>query len=1157
MRVTILKCIFLFVTTSFLSAKEASAQEILDRQVTLNVKDITLKAALRQLENATRVRFSYSRNIINLNQTVNINAESEVLAKVLQRLLNPLAIDYQVVDDQILLYNTKKKSSNLNEAVSHFAIEDRMLSVQYLAFQGRVISAVSGQGLPDVSVQVKNTNFGTTTDKNGSFSLNIPNGNAILILSYVGFLTKEISVNNQSFLEITLNPDVKIQDEVVVVGYGTQKRKDLTGSISSVNAATIEKIPVVSLDQALQGRAAGVQVTNNDGAPGGNISVLIRGVGSLASGGNNPLYVVDGYPLEGGINNINPSDIATIDVLKDASATAIYGIRAANGVVIVTTKKGRKDGGVQISVDAYSAFQGEPQKYKVLNAQQFATLANDVAANDPQQNFKVFDAWKTPSSLTNVDWQNALYRSGLTQNYSVALRGGNDKVQTSASFGYFGQKGIVVGSYFKRFTLGLNLDYAATKWLKSSTSIKYSNQNANNPFGTGSLVQLTQLPPTLDGGNKLTNQITDGNGFGFYNPIYTYVAKHSNPLYGINNNEYRNLTNYVLASSSLEATIIKGLKVRTNGGVNISNYNGAYYQPEDNRLVAQYGSQAGASQNASASQSLDQSFDWVWENTISYDKIYRQHNVNVLGGVSAQKNTFNHFGGSGIPPNSVIRDLSRFSNLKLDANGQTIQTLASTFARLTYQYADRYIVTGTLRRDGSSKFDTGAQYGVFPSASVAWKLKNESFMQNVSWLHDIKLRGSYGVVGNQSPIGAFQYQALYQTGTAAITSGNLGYPFNKLFQNGIAQSQPANPNLKWETDYQTDIGIDASFLHGDLTVTIDWFKRRSKDFLLKLDAPAQSGYEKLTRNVGEMENRGLEFAANYNHSIRKDLFYSVGLTLTTINNKLTKLTSGANSIGNFGGLSLSGIGWSDFTQTNVGGSVGDFFGYKSLGIFQSETQIDALNAKSPSGHYQYTANGAGDRYYADINGDGQVTADDRVSLGSPLPKFFSGLNLDVNYKAWDANAFFYGVFGNKILSYVESTLQSFQNRTFVGVQNVSEEYYNNRWTTTNSSNTYSKANYNDDVLGNNVPSSAWVQDGSFVKLKNLTIGYSFAPGWIKKITATKLRAYISTQNLFTITKYKGLDPEIGLQGGNATQNGIDNGTYPSSRFATVGINVVF
>ncbi len=1008
------------------------------------------------------------------------------------------------------------------------------------------------------TVSVKGSNVSTTTNADGMYSITVPAGSKTLVFSTVGFATREVAVGNSTSLDIKMEIQSSSLNEVVVVGYGTQKRKDLTGSVSSVSAAQIEKVPVTTLDQALQGRAAGVQVTNNDGAPGGNISVLIRGVGSLASNGNGPLYVVDGYPINGGINNINPSDIATIDVLKDASATAIYGIRAANGVVIVTTKKGRKSG-VQISVDAYTALQSEPKKYKVLNAQEFATLANQVAAADPQQNFQVFGPWKTPASLHDVNWQDALYRKGLTQNYSVAIRGGNEKVQSAASFGYYDQKGIVLGSYFKRFTIGLNLDYAPYKWLKSATSVKYSYQNSNNPFGTGSLVQLSELPPTLDSGNRLTNQIKDANGqYGFFNPIYTYVAKYSNPQYNIENNKYQNITNYILANSSLEATLFDGLKVKTNAGVNISQYSGSYYQPEDGRLVNQYGSQAGATANAFYNQHLNQTFEWLWENTLSYDKTFGAHTINFLGGISAQKNTNSLMGGSGIPPNGIIRDLAQVTNLILDrnGNGQNIYTLASQFARLTYKFADKYILTGTVRRDGSSKFDTGHQYGVFPSGAIAWKVKEESFLKDASWISDLKVRGSYGLVGNQGSIGLYQYQGLYTTGLAASNSGNLGYPFNKIYQRGYAQTQPANPDLKWETDYQTDIGFDASFLQGNLTFTADWFKRKSKDFLLTLAAPAQSGYNFLTRNVGSMENTGFEFALNYDHNTR-NFKYGLGLTVTTVKNKLTSITSGTNFVTNFGGLSVAGIGWSTFTQTKIGQAVGEFYGYQSLGIFQTKAQIDALNAKAPNGFYQKTSTGAGDRYFADTNGDGFVNADDQVSLGSPLPKFYGGLNVDMSTKSWDFNAYFYGVYGNKILSYVESAMQSFQNRSFVGVQNVSNEYYTNRWTATNPSNTYARASYNDDVTGNNVPSSAWIQNGSFLKLKNVTVGYTLPLSMVNKLSISKVRVYFSTQNLFTITSYKGLDPEIGLQNGNATQNGVDNGTYPSSRFYTLGLNVTF
>lgn len=1041
---------------------------------------------------------------------------------------------------------------------------------QQKTITGNVTSVTTGEPLVGVTVSVKASNEATQTNSKGDFSIPVPSSAQTLIISYVGYETKNVDLNGETQIKVQLQISNSKLNEVVVIGYGSQKRKDLTGSVSSIGAETIEKVPVTTLDQALQGRAAGVQVTNNDGAPGGNMTVLIRGVGSLASYGNGPLYVVDGYPVSTGINNINPDDIESIQVLKDASATAIYGIRAANGVVLVTTKKGGK-GKTQISLDAYNAFQSKPKMYDVLNAQQWATLANEVADADSQHNFNELPIWRNPPALTNLDWQNALYRPGLTQSYTVAIRGGSDKVQAATSVGYYNQKGIVLGSYFKRFTLGLNLDYTPTKWLRSSTSARYAYENSNNPFGTNSLTQLTELPPTMDSGNKFTSLIKDANGnYGFYNPKNTYVAKYGNPVYTIENNEYQNINNYFLGSSSLEATIFNGLKIKTNAGVNITTYNGSYFQPEDNRLNEQY-NLGGATQNALYSQHLNQTFEWLWENTISYDRTFGDHMINFVGGISAQKNTWTGMGGSGIPPNAVIRDLSQVRNLQLDVNnppgtntgnGQNIYTLESQFARLTYGYKDKYLVTGTIRRDGSSKFDTGHQYGTFPSGAIAWKIKQESFLKNTDWLSELKLRGSYGVVGNQATIPLFQYQALYSTGgPATLNPGNLGYPFDKIYQGGIAATQPANPDLKWETDYQTDIGLDAGFLNGDLTLTMDWFNRKSKDFLLTLAAPAQSGYNFLTRNVGSAVNKGLEIAVNYNHTVR-DFNYGIALTFTTVDNTLTSITSGTNFVTNFGGLTLPGIGWTTFTETNIGQPIGEFYGYKSLGIFQSKAQVDALNAaaaaKNPSNqYYQKSATGAGDRYFADTNGDGHVTADDQVSLGSPLPKFYGGLNLDGSYKAWDFNVYFYGVYGNKILNYQKSALESFQNRSFVGVENVSVEYFKNHWTPDNPSNTYSRATYNDDAVGSNVPSSAWIEDGSFIKLKNITVGYTFPSSIINKISATKLRVYVSSQNLFTITKYSGLDPEIGLQNGNATQNGVDNGTYPSSRYFTVGLNLTF
>lgn len=1039
-------------------------------------------------------------------------------------------------------------------------------------FTGRVVSD-SGTAVSGVSVRVRGSNIGAISGEDGYFTVSASPG-ATLEFSAVGYTSFEGKVGSNTIFQIVANRNNQALNEVVVVGYGTVRRKDLTGAVSTVSAAKIEAVPVPSVEAALQGRASGVQVINNDGSPGANITVLIRGVGSLASYGNGPLYVVDGYPIQGGINNINPSDIASIDVLKDASATAIYGIRAANGVVIVTTKKGRA-GAVQISLDAYLSFQSKPKEYKVLTAQQFATMSNQVEASDPLKKYTSFAPWHNPDSLTNVDWQNALYQTGLTQNYALAIRGGNDKVQSAVSVGYYDQKGIVTGSYFQRLNLDVNLDYQPIKWLRSVTSARYSYQNANNPLTStnSALLALAQNPPTMDGGNKLTNEVKDNQGnYGYYNPIWTYISKYNNPLYTIQTNQYSNVTNYFLGNSSLEVTIVDGLKIKTLAGINTSMYSGSYYQPEDDRKVNQYGAAAGASQNALYSQHLYNSFDWLWENTISYDKIFGKHAIHFVGGISAQETTNDFMGGSGIPPNSVIRDLSQVTNLKLDTynslagpgNGQTLVSLASQFARLSYSFEDKYLITGTIRRDGSSKFDVNNQYGTFPSGAVAWRAKQESFLENVDWLSDLKFRGSYGEVGNQGSIGLYQYEALYSTGygPAINPPDNLGYPFNKVYQYGYAQTQPANPDLRWETDYQTDIGMDVAFLHGQLTLTADWFNRKSKDFLLTLAAPAQTGYNLITRNVGTMVNKGIELALNYNHNVTKDFHYGLGVTFTAIQNELTSITSGTNFITNFGGLTLTGSGgsWTTFTETNIGQPVGEFYGYQSIGIFQSQKQIDELNAQSLAKNplfpnYQKAGNQPGDRYFADVNGDGHVDATDQTSLGSPLPKFYGGFNVDITYKQFDFNAFFYGVYGNKILNYVQNSLQTFENRGFAGVANVSQEYYANAWTPSNPSNKYSRVSYNDDAIGSSAPSSAWIEDGSFLKLKNLTIGYTLPANLTRKVYLTRLRVYFSTQNLFTITSYSGLDPEIGLQNGNATQNGVDNGNYPSSRFYTLGINV--
>jgi TonB-linked SusC/RagA family outer membrane protein len=1046
---------------------------------------------------------------------------------------------------------------------SFFFLLFAMISSQFIFAQstitGRVLAGDSA--LSGATVQVKGTTIATQTDENGNFTISAaPTGT--LIISAIGFTPQEIKIDNRTSLNVSLVSTATQLGEVVVVGYGTQRRQDVTGSVSSINAATIEKVPVNTIDQALQGRAAGVQVINNDARPGATVSVQIRGVGSLATNGNEPLYVVDGYPISGGLNNINPNDIASIDVLKDASAASIYGVRAANGVVIITTKRGRKDG-MQVSLDASLSFQSEPKRYDVLNAQQFSALSTEVDRDSTQGSFTPLPEWSNPASLVSVDWQDALYRQGLKENYNLGIRGGTEKIQTAFSIGYNGHKGIVEQSYFKRFNLGLNVDYTIAKWLKSSTSAKYARQDQNTPFGTGGLQQLTELIPTITG-NKLTNLIKDGSGnYGFYNPINIYTKSWGNPLYTIENNDYVNLNNYFLANSSLEATILPGLRLKTNFGVNISDYSGYYFQPEDRRWDEQYGL-GGANQDALYSQSANNNFEWLWENTLSYTKSFGDHNIDVVAGISAQENTYRYLSAQGNRQiNNALRDVAQVQNLTATGS-QSTNSLASQFGRINYRFADKYYVTGTVRRDGVSKFAPGNEYGVFPSGSVAWRMKGERFMENVDWLSDLKIRASYGVMGNQAPISPFQYQNLFSTGGPAASANNFGYTFNNAYQPGLAPIQPANPSLKWETDYTTDIGIDAGFMNGALTVSADYYIRRSEDFLLNLPVSSQAGYsQNLAQNVGEIENKGFEFAVNYNRSVNKDFSYGIGLTFTTIDNKLLSINKSLAFIDNL--VTITGLnanGWNQFSRTNIGQPIGEFFGYQSLGIFQSQGQIDALNKASAAKNssfpfYQKNVTAPGDRYFADINGDGHIDASDRTSLGSPIPKFFGGLNIDATYKRFDINIYFYGSYGNKIFNYQARMLESFQAPGFVGVQNVGLDYFNNHWTPSNPSNRYTRLTYNDDVIASNVPSSQYVEDGSYLRLKNLQIGYTIPAQKFNGVPIPRIRIYASTQNLFTISNYSGLDPEIGVSGGSATASGVDAGTYPLSRFFTLGLNVIF
>ena len=888
-----------------------------------------------------------------------------------------------------------------------------------------------------------------------------------------------------------------------------------------------------------------------------------------------------------GLNAINPNDIATIDILKDASATAIYGNRASNGVVIITTKRGTKTG-VQVSFDPVISIQSQPKMYDVLNAEQWVTLVNERA---PIDNIQVLPEWSNPSALHSIDWQDEVYRTGLRQNYNIALRGGSEKVQTAFSAGYFDQEGVVLGSEFKRFNLSLNLDYTPFTWLKSSSSVKYTRRNHKTHLGTGGqigdseekgILDLSFLPPTMTG-NKLTDQVKDGQGnYGFYPPanVHFFLYNYGNPVYDAETDDIKNENDVFLGTTSLEFTILDGLRFKSNFGISTNAASGYLFKPSDTRSLDQYGDPGIQRAQSTYSQYANNSFEWLWENTISYAKIFGDHSIDFVGGVSAQENTYRQMGVKGFGSISdVLRDVGSIQDITDLTGNQQTYSLAALFGRINYVFKDKYFLTGTVRRDGSSKFAKENQYGTFPSGSIAWRVSEESFMDGVDAINDLKIRASYGEVGNQGGIGLFQYLAQYSTGGPQISYGNYGYPFGGVYQSGLQLAALPNPDLKWETSKMTDIGVDIAFLNRALTLTVDYWKKESEDFLLNIPVPPQTGFSTAARNVGSIRNSGFEIAIDYRKA-KTDFTYGINLNISTLNNELLSLTDDLTTLS---GLQLSsdgeGLGfpanssWRQYSLTQIGGPVGEFYGHKSAGIFHTQAEIDALNAEAvamhgPGATYQSGAV-PGDRRFVDVNGDAQITGDDRVSLGSPIPKVFGGLNLDATYKAFDFNVFFYGVSGNKILNYQKASLESFG-----GLANISEEFYLNRWTESKTSGDRFTRVTNEDNNDNTRPSDVYAEDGSYLRLRNVQIGYTLSSNLSSKYSITRLRLFVSAQNLFTITGYSGLDPEVGLPqqydgskrygpygGGDLPRSvgssGVDVGNYPSSVFYTFGLNVTF
>ncbi len=1019
---------------------------------------------------------------------------------------------------------------------------------------GRVTQG-NGEGLPGVTVLVKGTNIGTSTDAGGNFTLSVPEGGT-LVFSTIGYTAKEVAITGATpSLAVTLQENAQALGEIVVVGYGTQTKADVTGAIASVSGREIAAQPVADPAQALQGRAAGVTVVSNSGSPGGQGGVSIRVRGITSAGNNSPLYVVDGFPLPAAtdgngnptgteINNINPNDIESIDVLKDASATAIYGVRAANGVVLITTKHG-KAGTSNINIDVYAGVQNVWRKPGLLNSQQYATLNNEARnnynaqfPNDKRALNPLFDTPEKIAALPTTNWINEIFRPARIQSYTVGANGGSEKARYAISAGYFQQTGTIIGSDFQRFTLRTNGEVQLTKILKVGNNLSLSHQeerplaNENNEIG-GPIQLALQAPPfrpayNADGSFYEFGSLPNDN-FGEENPVTAALRPNQ-----------RNNRNRVTTTFYVELEPVKHLRLRTNIGADLQ------FNQNDQFYPSIVGSSKYQPQGASASSNSNYNPSYLIENTATYSNVFAEkHSVTALVGQSAQQFDYFYLGGSrtGYATNTLqILDRGPINAQINNYGGNGQSRLASYFGRLNYEYAGKYLFSAIVRFDGSSAFSLDNKFGVFPGVSAGWRISEEDFLKDNATISNLKLRAGYGKVGNPLNAGTFGYTSLINS------NQNTGYIFgagSQLLNTGGVPTRLQNPNLRWENNEQYNLGLDMGFFQNRLTASVDIYTRTSPNLLLSKQVSYISGTSQpVPTNAASSRNRGIDINVTTNNFVSDgDGFtWSTTLNLSAYRSKILSLGGGQP----FNGQGIRG--GSNITRYDVGQPLGSFFGYVADGLFQTQDELAKLNAASPTKFYQSSGTAPGDIKYLDLNGDGVINDADRTFIGNPNPNFTYGLNNTFGYKGFDLNIFLQGSQGNKVYNlnryYLEGGLAAATNAGTIALE---------RWTGPGTSNYVPRAVFNDPNQ-NIRPSSHYIENGSYLRVKLVTLGYTLPKSVLGSLQPQRLRIYVSAQNLLTATSYTGFDPELG---NNGQSFGVDRGVYPQARVFLAGVNVGF
>lgn len=1111
------KMLFLLMFSCCLYAGEYNSQDV--RVSVARPSGATIKSILNDIEGQTSYLFVYQDNI-DLSQIVHLDVSGQEVIPVLNELFSKTNIGYRIEGNYISLYKKDNApASTVAKGSNSASQQERTVMVKVKDINGPIAGA---------GVMVKGTTIGNVTDIDGQTELRSVPENAVLQVSFLGYFTSEVTLSNgQTSIEVTLREDTETLDDVVVVGYGTQRRSEVTGSITSIKGDDVSARPAGSLAEALSGQAAGVMVSMTDNAPGASPSILIRGAASV--NGMNPLYVVDGVRQDAGFE-FNMRDVESIEILKDAGSAAIYGAQAAGGVILITTKHGSADK-QNINVNARYGLRQLNSNIKLLNRDEFID-AQSLIGRDILLSHGV----SSREELPDVDWMDLMYNTGTEQEYSVSLSGAGSKVKYFLSAGYYNQKGIYIDNGAKRFSVRSNIDVDLSKHVTVGLSL-YGNLRENNPARSGGIPtrtspawspvdengNYTQAPGYIGGPNLYGNELT-----------FHYSGKN----YGLNVLAYMNVK------------IIDGLVFRINGSGKFTSYS--------NNGFSELGNWGTIVNNAYMDAYAGTGQDLLYNATLTYDKSFGNHNLKLMAGTEASKEDGYNIHVHAIDfPIKVAQSLNLSSNASKSADDSwPIARSLSFFGRINYSYKNRYILTANIRRDGSDKFAPSNRWGTFPSVNVAWRFSEEPFVKKaLPWIEGGKIRASYGILGNDG-IGQFLYAKAYE--------GSILYNYGGSNQSiGWGNYKVPNSEIKWEEVHQADFGVDLTFLKGRLNVVYDYYNRQTKDMLYWRTLPMGAGvgyYDDenptMPVNIGKVQNTGHEVTINWNDDVN-GFEYGVGLNMSFNKNKVLDL-----------GIDGAVLTDGSYNRTESGKPMGLLYGYKAIGIFQDQAQVDEYNARARAAgqaYYFRPQTGPGDLIYDDF-GKGYVSGASQTYIGNPWPAMVMGLNLSAAWKGFDIKAMFSGAFGFDIYNALKPRTQQ-----FFGDENTTKDIYktsffgNNGVTDQPRPGMWIDGNYVSDAsLGLNyyTISSFWVEKGDYVKLKDLTIGYTLPEKALKKIKIDKVRVYFTANNLFTITNYSGLDPEIGgtssTGSGSVRQRGVEYLTrYVPSRLYSFGLDITF